>query len=206
MESSSCPTMNTINIHDITSNEEILAFVKYDNNRIGNVQIACESGELKIPKVINVEKHDDAYIIETHLKVLWKQKLFWKPHYSTSFTWAFFKVNNNELMDLDYNQIMRYIICHNDFVGPKILIMCTKCKKRLISYDKTNGIIVMRKHVDVNHYALLKNGKDLSISLAKASFDQDPSKKRAHASPSIIFRYFFTKNKFRKDDPTQVGF
>jgi hypothetical protein len=42
--------MNTINIHDISFNEEILlAFERYDNNdNIGNVEVAYESGELEI--------------------------------------------------------------------------------------------------------------------------------------------------------------
>jgi hypothetical protein len=48
-------------------------------------------------------------------------------------------VNNNQPMDLDHNQIMRYIFCHVDFVDLKILAMHTKCMKGLIAYQKTNG-------------------------------------------------------------------
>jgi hypothetical protein len=42
--------MNTINIHDINFNEKILSiFERYDNNNnIGNVQVAYESGDLEI--------------------------------------------------------------------------------------------------------------------------------------------------------------
>jgi hypothetical protein len=47
-------------------------------------------------------------------------------------------------MDLEHNQTMRCIICHNDFVGPKILAMHTMCKKGLISHHKSNDIIVVK--------------------------------------------------------------
>jgi hypothetical protein len=36
------------------------------------VQVACKGGELEITKVVDVEKHDDAYIIEMHLENLQK--------------------------------------------------------------------------------------------------------------------------------------
>jgi hypothetical protein len=53
MASSSCPIMS---VHDINFNEEVLlVFARYDNNNIGNVQVAYESGELEIPKVVDVE-------------------------------------------------------------------------------------------------------------------------------------------------------
>jgi hypothetical protein len=53
-----------MNVHDINLNEEILLiFVGYGNNNIGNVQVAWEGGELKIPKAIDVGKDDlNAYI------------------------------------------------------------------------------------------------------------------------------------------------
>jgi hypothetical protein len=55
-------------------------------------------------------------------------------------------------MDLDHNQIMKCIICHNNYVGHEILAMHTKCKKKMITYHKINGITTMRKHVDVDHF------------------------------------------------------
>jgi hypothetical protein len=41
--------------------------------------------------------------------------------------WAFFKVNNNQPMDLKHKQIMKCIICQNDSIGIKILAMHTMC-------------------------------------------------------------------------------
>jgi hypothetical protein len=53
-----------MNVHDINLNEEVfLIFVGYGSNNIGNVQVAREGGELKIPKAIDVGKDDlNAYI------------------------------------------------------------------------------------------------------------------------------------------------
>jgi hypothetical protein len=48
--------------------------------------------------------------------------------------------------------------------------------------------------------------KCLTIVLAKAPLDQQASKKKAHVFPSTISRFFSIKSKFRKNDPTHVGF
>jgi len=37
MNFSSCLTMNTMNVHDLHSNEDFQAFVGHDNSNIGNV-------------------------------------------------------------------------------------------------------------------------------------------------------------------------
>jgi hypothetical protein len=55
-----------------------------------------------------------------------------------------FKVNNNQYVDLEHNQIMRCIICHSDYVGLEILAMHNMCRKGLITYHKSNGITSMK--------------------------------------------------------------
>jgi hypothetical protein len=66
-------------MHDISYNEEVLLdFVQYDNSSIGNVQVVCKGGELKITKVVDVKRHDDAYIIEMHLGEFAKIKIYFK--------------------------------------------------------------------------------------------------------------------------------
>jgi len=67
---------------------------------------------------------------------------------------AFFKVNDNQLMDLSQNQIMCYIIYHSGTASPEVLAMCTKCKNCLIAYHKSNGIMTMKKHVEYDHVLL----------------------------------------------------
>ncbi len=68
MNFSSCPTMNTMNVHDLHSNENFPAFVQHDNSSIGNVQEAYHR-EPKNPLVVEV-MHNDASITEMHLEIL----------------------------------------------------------------------------------------------------------------------------------------
>jgi len=72
MASSLCPIMN---VHDICFNEEVLLnFVGHDSSNIGNVQLVQEGGEHEILEVVDVERHDDAYIIKMRLENLQKQR------------------------------------------------------------------------------------------------------------------------------------
>ncbi len=133
MDFSSC-----MSAHDIISNEEVLpTFAGYDNNIIGNAQVVCQGGELNNRRVVDVERHDDAYIIKTHGKFA-ETKVFFRNH--IVLLHSHFKMNNNQPMDLEHNQIMRCVIDHNDYASPKILFMCTKRKKGLITYHKSIGI------------------------------------------------------------------
>ncbi len=61
-----------MNVHDISFNKKApLVSTKYDNNNVGNVQVARKGGELEIPKVVNVGRDDsNAYITEMHLENL----------------------------------------------------------------------------------------------------------------------------------------
>jgi hypothetical protein len=61
---------------------------------------------------------------------------------------VFFKVNNNQEVDSQQNQVMRYIVCHDEIVGSKILTLCIRCRKGLIAYNKARGISTMEKHVE----------------------------------------------------------
>jgi hypothetical protein len=73
MATSLCPIMN---VHDICFNEEVfLNFVGHDSNNITNVQLMQEGGDHEILEVVDVGRHDDAYIIKMHLKNLQKQRL-----------------------------------------------------------------------------------------------------------------------------------
>lgn len=64
-----------------------------------------------------------------HLEGLWKQRVAWNLHYPNSPTWAFFKINDNQPMDLCQNQTMCYIIYHSGWTPPKVLAMCIRCRK-----------------------------------------------------------------------------
>jgi hypothetical protein len=79
-------------------------------------------------------------MMHTSLKHIWKicrNKGFFGNH--IVLLHSHFKVNNNQPMDLEHNQIMRCIIDHRDYVSPKILFMYNR-KKGLIAYHKSIGI------------------------------------------------------------------
>jgi len=99
-------------------------------------------------------------------------------HYCNSPTWAFFKVNTNQHIDLFQNQIMGFSIFHSDVVPFEILAMHTRCKKGFITYYKSNGITTMKKHVDFDRFALLRK---LLENAPKFSLDHEPNKKNPHA-------------------------
>jgi len=95
-------------------------------------------------------------------------------------------VNDNQPKDLLKNQIMKCIICHSDTTPPKIMAMCTRCKKGFIAYHKFNGATTMKKHVESNHFSLLK----ILLEDVASLLDHEPNKKNAHVSPTIVFSFF----------------
>jgi hypothetical protein len=102
-----------------------------------------------------------------------KQLTSWKPYQKTSATWDFFKVNDNRGVDLKQSQIMCCIVCHGDFfkvndnrgvdlkqsqimccivchdetMGFKILALCKRFRKDLITYNKACMIFCILKLV-----------------------------------------------------------
>ncbi len=69
------------------------------------------------------EEHEvkECQVVDVHLMNMKKPTTTWKPHYHTTSTWAFFQLNNNQVVDLIQNQIIWSIICHNETIGPKII-------------------------------------------------------------------------------------
>jgi hypothetical protein len=90
-----------------------------------------------------------------HLEELKKQGPTWKPHSCNFLTWVFIKINNSQPIDLNVNQIMKSIICHDHMCDLEILPLHMRCHKGLIAHQKTNAIIAIKKHVEVEHKTLL---------------------------------------------------
>ncbi len=89
----------------------------------------------------------------------------------------------------------------------KLWPCCTRCKKGFIAYHKFSGTIAMKKHVESNHFSLLKKLlKDVANLASRCPLDCEPNKKNAHVSPTIVYSFFSTATSFKKDDVTQVGF
>jgi len=62
----------------------------------------------------------------------------------------------------------------------------------------------MKKHVDVNRSSSMK--KLVEEHSMKAPLIKRLTKNKFHISSSTIFKFFSTSNKFKKNDPTHVGF
>jgi hypothetical protein len=113
-------------------------------------------------------------------------------------------VNTNQHIDLFQNQIMGFSIFHSDVVPFEILAMHTRCKKGFITYYKSNDITTMKKHVDFDHFALLKK---LLENAPKFPLDHEPNKKNPHAYFHLQYLVFFSiTSKIKKGDATKVGF
>jgi hypothetical protein len=153
MASSSMP-------HKNNSTDEVLpTSIGYDSNySVGNVQPLHETrSEMEIPAVDgDVDGVDEQHVVEAHLENLLKWRSAWKLHYHNLITRAFFKVNDNQSINLSKNQITRCIICHIEITFLEILAMRIRCRKGLIAYHKFNGIITMKKHVEYDHSTLLQ--------------------------------------------------
>jgi hypothetical protein len=77
--------------------------------------------------------------------------------------WAFYNVNDNKKIDLTTPQAMCCIFCHNNPIlnlNPK-----NQAKKRLIIYNTTISIIVLKKHVNLDHCNIFKFFKKKLIVL-----------------------------------------
>jgi hypothetical protein len=125
-------------VHGINFTNNILpTFARYGHNyNFDNVDFAHEGKDSKILDFIVIEEQ---IAIRMHLEDLQKQRVVQKLHYPNScITWAYFKVNNNQPMDLFQNQITRCIICHNNATPPIILAMHIRCRKGVIAYHKFN--------------------------------------------------------------------
>ncbi len=63
---------------------------------------------------------------------------------------GFFKVNNNQSINLTQNQIMQCIVCHNNVVGHETFALCTRLQKGFIIDHKSIDIAITKKHVELN--------------------------------------------------------
>jgi hypothetical protein len=98
------------------------------------------------------KNYDERFIL--NLQKLHVQKLFRKPKRRNIICWAFYVVNDNKPMDGKILQVMR---CHLCYKTPMLYNPKIKLRKGLISYYKTNGILVLKKHVNVEHHLLATN-------------------------------------------------
>jgi len=150
-----------------------------------------EMGNFQIEGSRNVEMND------TNLKKLLAQKVFWKRNSNNALCWAFYCVNDNKEVNIATPQIMHYILCHNNPIlneNPK-----TQARKGLIIYNTTNGIATLKKHVNSDHFNVLKNFEE-KVNCPLRQDEIKLSIKRRNISFYSIFDFFVTKEPFKKDD------
>jgi hypothetical protein len=81
----------------------------------------------------------------------------------------------NKDVDVKCPQTMRCILCYNSpilFCNPK-----TQARKGLIIYNKTNGIITLKKHVNVNDSIIAKMFEEETNNLVIGKVEKQLVKK-----------------------------
>lgn len=88
------------------------------------------------------------------------QVLLWKLHNNTSICLNFFVINDNLLINLENPQMLWCIVYISQHASSNILNQSnSNIKKGLIKYSKTNGITLMKTHIDNGHPHLLAKRK-----------------------------------------------
>jgi hypothetical protein len=75
--------------------------------------------------------------------------------------------------------------------GLEILDLHTRCHEGLFAYHKTNGIIAMKEHVDVEHKSLFAKYMEHATSSFRYPLHWEQDSKRPHVTPNAISIYFF---------------
>jgi hypothetical protein len=112
-------------------------------------------------------------------------------------------VNDNKPVDGKIPQVMIFHLCYKKHVlyNPR-----KKLTKGLISYYKTNGILALKKHVDVKHSLLAKKHDKEVNSSVKTQGERQPTKKKKNVSSFEILKIFSTKFLYKKDEMQQNNF
>ncbi len=88
------------------------------------------------------------------------QVLLWKLHNNTSICLSFFVVNDNLPTNIENPQMLRCIVYIFQHASSNILNQSNSIiRKGLIQYSKTNGITIMKTHIDNVHLHLLAKRK-----------------------------------------------
>ncbi len=74
--------------------------------------------------------------------------------------WAFDCVNDGSKVHVDISHVMHYVICSNNPMFFVIFNKRTRLIKGLMFHFKSNGITILRKHVDANHGLITQKFKE----------------------------------------------
>jgi len=111
-------------------------------------------------------------------------------------------VNDDLHVDLENLQMLQGIVCILEKVVNNVLSQSFVLKKGLIKYNKINGIIPMKTHLDSIHPWLFAQRKLQLAKKATMGNDADhvwqQGEKRTRPFSSIIIAYFGSTNPFKK--------
>ncbi len=82
----------------------------------------------------------------------------------------------------------------------------TKERRKIITYFKKNGIIVLKEHVDANHVVLANRFEEEMNSPLGKILEKQPTKKRPNVSNFEISKFFGVKDLLKRDDVQQKQF
>jgi hypothetical protein len=101
-------------------------------------------------KKIQVYKQNEQKNLK-NLKKLHGLRLFWKSSSRNALCWELYYVTSNKQVDLTPAQVMHCIFCYN---YPDLNLNLKTQEKKII-YNTTHDIIVLKKHVNVNHSIII---------------------------------------------------
>jgi len=111
-------------------------------------------------------------------------------------------VNDDLHVDLENLQMLQCIVCISEKVVGNVLSQSFVLKKGLIKYNKINGIIPIKTHVDYIHPRLFAQRKSQLTKKTTMGTDvghvSQQGKKRTRPFSSVITTYFGSTNPFKK--------
>jgi len=100
-------------------------------------------------------------------------------------------VNDGKKVEVTSHQVMRCILCYDNVINT--LNARIKKRKWLITCYKTYDIIVLKKHVNVDHFIIAKKFEEKINNEIIGSVERQPTKKRPNVLASAILANNLTK-------------
>ncbi len=94
------------------------------------------------------------------------------------------------------HQVIICILCYDNPVN--ILNPRTKERKGLITYNKTYGITVLTKHVDADHFIIVKFFEEEINNETIGIIEKQSEKKKSQMFQQVQYLFFCYKRTFQK--------
>jgi hypothetical protein len=105
-------------------------------------------------------------------------------------------VNDGKDVNVRNPKVLRCMFCYTNHVH--VHNPSTKEKKGLITYYKTHGIIILKKHVDVYHVLIIKKIEGQVNGLIRGFLERQPTNKMFNVLSNAIFNFLFVNHLSKK--------